>query len=575
MNNYKKIIPVFLMILALLFVNSVVFGDESSDLINEDFTLVLSETDAKNDGGLSGNPGDSTTKFEGRVENSYHVGKLMTDEEQEAVLAAMQDAVKSQVIETIKTGIRAKEDIVDLQKYNITPDELNVCFQAVLNNCPDMYYLGMSYGYSIFEDGMIDVLYPEYTMEAEEIKATQAGIDAEVQKILDTIEPGMSRVEQIRMVNDYFAKNYHYDWEHFRNPGDYTRHFTIPALFIDKTAVCQGFGLGFQYVLEKLEIPCITVQSNEMNHLWNLVQAKEGSENWYHIDVTWNTQYWSESGASQYTFFLKSDDAFKTMKNGDVDISHHGFIPDGMATDTIYDNMPLTTNQIGTDIVSANGYWYFGKPSWAITTPETIYRINYSTGEYEAVVAVKDSWTVENTGGRAYSGYYFNSVWAYDNKLYYHDESKIYVFDPEIGSSKVFLANPKGVLTNTKCIYEMKLSGDTLIYTVAGDYLGNNPETQVYTVPLIDKGNTLEVSGGKVSVTLTDIEGANNICFAFFDAEGRFVGINMIAHSRESEADLDETIPSDVSNVSVFAVEKSSKGIKPIGQSMHKNIVSE
>ena len=92
---------------------------------------------------------------------------------------------------------------------------------------------------------------------------------------------------------------------------------------------------------------------------------------------------------------------------------------------------------------------------------------------------------------------------------------------------------------------------------------------------MIEKGNTLEVSGGKLSATLTDIEGANNICFAFFDEEGRFVGTDIIAHSGENEADLDGTIPSDVSSVSVFAVEKSSKGIKPVGQSMHENIVSE
>ena len=91
MNNYKKLIPVFLILITILFVNSAVFGDGSFDFVNVDFSSVLSEVTEKSEynGGLSGNPGDPTTICEGRVENSYHAGKLMTDEEQEAVLAAM------------------------------------------------------------------------------------------------------------------------------------------------------------------------------------------------------------------------------------------------------------------------------------------------------------------------------------------------------------------------------------------------------------------------------------------------------------------------------------------------------
>lgn len=560
MREYKRIISAILVLFMICISGSAAFALSLADEAYE----IGSVAD------LNGNHGDFTTLNTGEIKNSYHTGKFMEAEEKEAILAAMEDEKKSQVINEIYNGIKAYQDVIYLEKYGINPDDLSVCYAAVMNNYPDMYYVNLRYSYTIFEDGEIDVFYPQYTMSADEVTATQSEIDAEVEMIMAQIQPGMSRIDQITAVTNYFADHYTYDHEHFQNPGDYVRHYTIPALFIDKTAVCQGFGLGFQYVMEKLNIPCVTVQSEAMGHLWNLVQAKEGSENWYHIDSTWNSQWSGESNINPYIFFLKSDNGIKNVEYSGVQYNYYDYTPDGWANDEAYDSLPLAN--VGGTAVYGNGKWYYGKGIYDWTSAYTIKAFDFSTFTEEGVADVSASWTPDGAGGWAYEGYYWSNAVVYDNKLYYNDASNIYVFDPITGKSSIYKANPEGVVKNSQCIYEIKLSGNQLTYTTSGNYVDSPVTEHTITLPSSSTGNMLEVKDGTANVTLTGIEGANNICFAFFGSDGRFISASMLTHDGTVEASVSNLIPEGAAELSVFAVDKSSSGLKPMGASVHKSI---
>jgi hypothetical protein len=223
---------------------------------------------------LNHESGGTKTMMEGKVENAYQYGSLMTADEADAVLAAMNDDKKKEIIETIHTGVLNMDDEISLEDYEIKSDDLQICYQALMNNYPDVYFISNSYQYMQFEDEIIDTLNPIYIMEADEVAEVQKQIDDEVDKICENITDGMTRLDKITVVNNYIASHYVYDHVHVGD-NTYVRQFTMPALFIDKTAVCQGYGLGFQYIMQKLGIPCMTVQSNAMGHLWNLVQARE------------------------------------------------------------------------------------------------------------------------------------------------------------------------------------------------------------------------------------------------------------------------------------------------------------
>ena len=70
--------------------------------------------------------------------------------------------------------------------------------------------------------------------------------------------------------------------------------YTILGPLTQKQGVCQGFARTFQYLLDRLGIPCETVygfsrspeNGREESHAWNLARL-DGS--WVHIDVTFDT----------------------------------------------------------------------------------------------------------------------------------------------------------------------------------------------------------------------------------------------------------------------------------------------
>lgn len=573
MREYRRIISAILILFMICISDSAVFA---LPLAVDTDNLAVDADRVSADGiiaDLNGKYGDPVTRCEGEIKSSYHQGKFMETEEKEAVLAAMNDEKHSQVINDLYNGIKAYQESIPLERYSINPSELLVCYTAVINNHPDMYYVSMLYDYTIFEDGEIAEFYPTYLLTRDEMVETQNEIDNEVDKILAEIEPGMSRMDQITAVTNYFTDNYTYDYEHYQNPGKYEKHYKITALFMDKTAVCEGFGLGFQYVMEKINIPCVTVQSPSMGHLWNLVQAKEGSENWYHIDSTWNAQWGGDNKINPYIFFMKSDNGMKIVDYGGTLYEHYDYSPDGWAKDENYDHLPLS-NITGSSAIYANGKWYYGKGTYDWMLPGTIKSFDFSTGKEKDEVTLTDSWTLEGYNGWTYPGYYFSNAVIYNDKIYYNDESNIYIFDPVTGKSTIFKANPEGVVKNSKCIYALRLEGNQLIYVTAGAYPAEDvPSTEhIITLSSSRQGNMLEVKDGTANVTLTDIEGANEICFAFFDADGRFISSIMAAHDGSVEASISNKIPSGAAKLSVFAVDKNGSKLKPIGTSVHKSI---
>lgn len=565
MKNNKKIISTLIVIMTLPFTNCTSFADNSVEWDNFD-------DEYSSDAALDG----SRPVYAGRVSNVYQKGELMTVEEKEAVLAAMADETKSKVINDIYEGAKSylslseavPQMMIDLQQYNLTPDDLQVCFQALLNNYPDMYYVNRQYTYTNFGEGLVDACYISFDMTPEEASETQTQIDAEVDNILSLMQEGMSRADEIVVVNDYFTHHYTYDTEHFENPGDYTRHYTIPALFLDKTAVCQGFGLGFQYVMQKLNIPCITVQSTEMNHLWNLVQAKEGSDNWYHIDVTWNTD-WVNTG--QFTFFLKSDDEFKNLTVYGNTYPHYNYTPDGKATDTNYDNCAFST--AATTPVYGNGGWYYGKSVNDWDKADTIFKYNFLTNSSETIINVADEWALgvyADYKQFLYKGYYFNSAAAYNGKLYYNDARNIYVFDPSTEKSSVYLNAVSDDDKYKESIYSFSMDGNKITYGIATGYGDDYPKTYK-TIEVMDTSNSIELNGITLSATLTDISNATDIYCVFYDADGRFLSMVSKKLNGENSASIEEDIPSSAENASVFAVKSSSSGLQPIGESLHSS----
>lgn len=146
-----------------------------------------------------------------------------------------------------------------------------------------------------------------------------------------------------RYVNKYIAENTKYDYVAYENRNDknYVAAANISTAYgslVEGKAICGGFSTAYKVVMDKLGVPCLTVNGygkskdeqgnsnpNSVYHMWNYVYletpATEEAEKttasssrdaetgrWYSVDVTWNS---NTSGKLKYAILDRStDDVF-------------------------------------------------------------------------------------------------------------------------------------------------------------------------------------------------------------------------------------------------------------------------
>lgn len=107
----------------------------------------------------------------------------------------------------------------------------------------------------------------------------EAAVEAAVAQIYRTYNTG-STYDKVLAVHDYLCNTVVY-----QETGE-DSHSAYGAL-INKVAVCEGYALAFQKIMDTMGIPCFVATGNQ--HAWNVVQV-DGQ--WYHIDVTNADQDW-------------------------------------------------------------------------------------------------------------------------------------------------------------------------------------------------------------------------------------------------------------------------------------------
>ncbi len=473
----------------------------------------------------------NSQKFEAQVGGLYQYGQFMGSEEIEDCLKALDD---TEVIEYIYDGLIRREEEIYLDMFDeyLYPDDLENYFRAILNNYPELYFVSMTYQYYIYDDGTLASLVPIYTLDEAEMVQTQAIIDEEVAKACSVIEEGMSDFDKLLAVHDYFADNYSYDYKNLRDLS-YMRKHSIVGLFVDKTAVCQGYALGYKYILDKLGIENQPVQSEAMAHLWNLVQLENG--NWYHVDTTWddpsqdwyNPAYTPTMSDEEYAirigdcreYFMLSDNAIQSKES-----PHFAYTPDGLAKDDIYAEIGMA--DVNTTLVWYGGSWYY------FDSDCYMHKYNPTTGTDEKLHRIEKRWPYLSS---------FAYMYEYNGKIYYNSADSIMVYDPSTGTESVYMTDFSGVGTNMVYIYKMELVNSRVVLTLAEDYTGKSSVQQSVTLSnLTDAPTTPEPTddpGADVAIanvitdtnnTTVTLSGAiSGIVCAVQSEGGRLVSVQM------------------------------------------------
>ena len=360
------------------------------------------------------------------------------------------------IVSAIEKGVEDIAEVIDLLPYNIPYDQSGIntllnCYNSVRYAHTEYFWLTSSFAYSA-SGGYISSIKPKYLEAKEDIEADKLLLEEEVNKALSVLLPDMSDIEKALAVHDYLALNAEYDYERYLQDTLPQESYTIKGVMIDKIGVCQSYAYAYKYILLRAGVDCVLVSSDEMQHMWNLVQI-DGE--WYHVDVTWDDPVWDRFGRVLHTSFLCSDTDISSKEGGKS--PHIGWVSDITCTSTAYDKafFKNTTSAVVFD----DDYMYVSYDSSGVIA--AVDREN--NDEQKTLYTVKDKWRVK-------SGYYpgsFAKLSIFRERLYFNLPGKIV-------SMMTDGSDVQTEYTSSVNIWGIVLRGNELYYTCTEDYYASD-----------------------------------------------------------------------------------------------------
>ena len=192
--------------------------------------------------------------------------KQLTEEEQ-------------RVYRELLKGIRAREK----EFYLTISDDNSIdrSYHAVLKDHPEIFLVHNREKIykTTYSDSDYCVFTPGYTYTDSEIDEIQTAMEQSFQEVRALIPEDAGDYEKVRIVYTYVIDHTQYQ------TGEDDQ--SIAGVFWKKSAVCAGYAGAVQYLLERLDIPCIYVDGSTKGstegHAWDIV--KIGQE-YYYVDAT-------------------------------------------------------------------------------------------------------------------------------------------------------------------------------------------------------------------------------------------------------------------------------------------------
>lgn len=159
--------------------------------------------------------------------------------------------------------------------------QLQLYLTLLQTSCPELIHVRFAQTLNYTEkNGVVTLqLNAAYRMDAAEREAALDACRREVLALADACRT-QSAVEQEETVFRALALRCRYDQESETAATAY-------GALVEGAAKCDGVSLAFQWILEELGLPCLTIMGRDAGldygHAWNLVEL-DGA--WYNVDLT-------------------------------------------------------------------------------------------------------------------------------------------------------------------------------------------------------------------------------------------------------------------------------------------------
>lgn len=175
----------------------------------------------------------------------------------------------------------------------VSANALYPVISAVYNDHPELFWVDTAYSAKCRRSGECAAIMLEFNRTANDPERENAAFEQAAETILSGAQALSSDYDKERYVHDALVRSIQYVRSAEMNQSAY-------SALVNGRTVCAGYARAFQYLMQRLGIPCYycTGYSGE-SHAWNIV-CLEGE--YYNVDVTWD-----DTGDGTYDYFNKTD----------------------------------------------------------------------------------------------------------------------------------------------------------------------------------------------------------------------------------------------------------------------------
>ncbi len=250
------------------------------------------------------------------------------------------------------------EEKIDISKYRIpfSDDVVDLLSDILILEMPESFNVdGFIYSHKNY---YVEEIRPEYILPRSEYIKALSKVQETKNEILEGIKGNdkLTEVEKALLIHDRLALTCEYDFDSLKR-ADKNNIYNLYGTLVEGKAVCQGYALAYDYLLEEIGMESYVCSSNYLKHAWNIITV-DGVP--YHVDVTWDDLNWSNDttagvmGGVAHNNFLKST-------RGIINTGHYANDFDSYPSNTKYDNNQVWHNSETAFQLINNELYYFDK----------------------------------------------------------------------------------------------------------------------------------------------------------------------------------------------------------------------
>ena len=389
---------------------------------------------------------------------------------------------------------------INVSGFGLKEDEVRSRLAILVNENPEYYFWSGKYRYQESDTvSVIQIIIAETmddTVSTIMSKSGPANPDdlfvSKVSSILKQVNEEWSEEEKALWVHEWIVDNIKYDFEaradYYNNPKAYSAYGAI----VDGLAVCQGYALAYDYLLEMLGLRCGLVNSDELNHAWNLIQV---DNKLYFVDATWDDLDYLP-GMSRHNNFMRSRQGMIETGHSSSDWMNYNYPiyeKDGSSSDR--DDYFWTGCKYR--IWGTGRKWVYHKDN----TDNVVYAYDYVKKESIAVVQYNDRWP--RYGGGFYSRWYA-AVGVLGSYFVISGPDYIYLLDVDSKQLKELYTLSDAEKANGY-IYYLEVNDGVVTYYLckeeselySGNYTTGTVDWRNYNKQNVRKRYTVHSSAGK------------------------------------------------------------------------------